>query len=88
MDTLTRIIKRNTKKTDSSLNRFKLLESIGRDAERWCKKYKNSEKYKEDIERLENISKEELLNEIDRVVIQLMDDDLNRRKEPRLYEGK
>lgn len=86
MDTLTRIIKKNTK-NQSSLNRYELLEQIGNDTKKWCKRYKNTDRFKTEIEKLENISSDELLEEIDKIIIQKMDDELNRRKEPRLYEG-
>ena len=86
MDTLTRIIKRNAKKT-SSLNRYELLKTIGADTKKWCNRYRNTDKFRAEVEKLDNISKDELLNEIDKVIIQSIDDELNKRKEPRLYEG-
>ena len=86
MDTLIRIIKKNAK-TANPLNRYELLKAIGSDTKKWCRRYRNSDKYKEEIEKLQAITDEELLEEIDKIIIQKIDDELNRRKEPRLYEG-
>lgn len=87
METLRKIIKKNVKKNESSLNRYKVLEDTGKDIDKWCRRRKDTKECKEEIERLETMTTDQMLEEIDKIIILKLDRELNKRKEPRLYEG-
>ena len=81
---LTRIIKQATE-TCTSQNRFDLMQQVGEDIEKWCHRYRNNKKYQTEIEKIQNMSSTEILNEIDKFIISAMDNELNKAKEPRFY---
>lgn len=85
MAVLTRIIKKAAK-TCPSQNRFDLMQQVGEDIDKWCYWYRNNRKYQKEIEKLQNMSSTDLLNEIDIFIISAINSELNKAKEPRFYE--
>lgn len=85
MVVLTRIIKKATK-TCTSQNRFDLMRQVGEDIDKWCYRYRNNKKYQGEIEKMQNMSSTDLLNEIDKFMISAINNELNKAKEPRFYE--
>lgn len=84
---LDRIIKKATK-TCSTKNRFVLMEKVGAELDKWYKRNQNNEKYKDQISQIKEMTPTDLLEEIDKYIITAIDKELNKSKEPRIYEPK
>lgn len=79
-------ITRFIKKVPLSVNRYDLLADVGKEMDAWCKRYANTPKFKDDVEAILSMSNEQILEEIDKYIIDKIDKQLSKKGVPRMYE--